>query len=271
MPVGAESPERGGARRRRDLPRAEEGPRQGRAEHRRRRRGRLRAEPALGHGGARLHHESRSRPPATSRARTSSSRSTAPRPSTSPSGVYDMKGEGKKRDSGGERRLSRRARRRLSDHLDRGRHVRGRLGRLEAPDREARRPLPAGRRRPLRHQHRAARRRDRQGGRQLDPGQGEPDRLADRDAGRRRDGAPRRLHRGDVAPLGRDRGRDDRRPRGRDQLRADQDRLARRARTGWRSTTSSSASRRTSATPRSMPGARSSGADGRRARPRGST
>ena len=40
-------------------------------------------------------------------------------------------------------------------------------------------------------------------------------------------GAARRLHRGDVAPLGRDRGRDDRRPRGRDQLRADQDRQPR--------------------------------------------
>ena len=35
-----------------------------------------------------------------------------------------------------------------------------------------------------------------------------------------------RLHRGDVAPVGRDRGCDDRRPGGRDQLRADQDRLA---------------------------------------------
>ncbi len=37
----------------------------------------------------------------------------------------------------------------------------------------------------------------------------------------------RRLHRGDEPPLGRDRGRDDRRPRGRHQLRPDQDRLAR--------------------------------------------
>ena len=70
------------------------------------------------------------------------------------SGVYDMKGEGQKRSLRRERRLPRRPRRRLPDHLDRGRHVRGRLGRLEAPDREARRPLPAGRRRPLRHQHR---------------------------------------------------------------------------------------------------------------------
>ena len=78
-------------------------------------------------------------------------------------GYYDMKGEGKKRGAGGERRLPRGARRRLPDRLDRGRHGRGRLGGLEAPDREARRPLPAGRGRPLRHQHCAAVGRDRKG------------------------------------------------------------------------------------------------------------
>ena len=43
---------------------------------------------------------------------------------------------------------------------------------------------------------------------------------------RDRDGARGRLHRGHVAPLGRDRGHDDRRPRGGDRLRADQDRRA---------------------------------------------
>ena len=47
-----------------------------------------------------------------------------------------------------------------------------------------------------------------------------------RDPGRRRYGPPRRLHRGDEPPLGRDRGLDHRRPRRRHQLRADQDRLA---------------------------------------------
>ena len=61
---------------------------------------------------------------------------------------------------------------------------------------------------------------------QLDPDQGQPDRHADRDAGRGRDGAQGRLHRGDVASLGRDRGFDHRRSRGRHQLRTDQDRLA---------------------------------------------
>ena len=48
----------------------------------------------------------------------------------------------------------------------------------------------------------------------------------ERDAGRRRYGAPRGLYRRDVASVGRDRGFDHRRPRGRDQLRTDQDRLA---------------------------------------------
>ena len=86
--------------------------------------------------------------------------------------------------------------------------------------------VPAGRRRPVRHQRRAAQRRHRAGHRQFDPGQGQPDRHADRDAGRGRDRAQGRLHRGDVAPLRRDRGRHHRRPRGRHQLRADQDRLA---------------------------------------------
>ena len=62
--------------------------------------------------------------------------------------------------------------------------------------------------------------------RQFDPDQGQPDRHADRDARRRRDGAQGRLHRGDVASLGRDRGFDHRRSRRRHQLRADQDRLA---------------------------------------------
>ncbi len=61
---------------------------------------------------------------------------------------------------------------------------------------------------------------------ELDPGQGQPDRHAHRSARRGRDGAQGRLHRRDVASLRRDRGFDDRRPRGRDQLRADQDRIA---------------------------------------------
>ena len=67
------------------------------------------------------------------------------------------------------------------------------------------------------------------------------------------DGARGRLHGGHVAPLGRDRGHDDRRPRRRDRLRPDQDRRARRARTAWRSTTSCCGSRRRSAPTPSSP------------------
>ena len=71
----------------------------------------------------------------------------------------------------------------------------------------------------LRRGHRA-------GGRQLDPGQGQPDRHPDRDPGGDPHGARRRLHDGHLAPLGRDRGHDDRRPGGRDRRRPDQDRRA---------------------------------------------
>ena len=62
--------------------------------------------------------------------------------------------------------------------------------------------------------------------RQRDPDQGQPDRHPDRDARRGRDGAQGRLPRGDLAPLGRDRGHHHRRPGGGDGRRPDQDRLA---------------------------------------------
>ena len=158
MPVGAETLSRGGPHRRRGVPRAEEGPRQGRPQHRGRRRGRLRAEPLLDDRSARLRDEERSRPPASSPARTSTSRSTAPRPSTSEGGVYDMQGEGKKRAPEEnadylaglvdaypivsiEDGMS-------EDDWDGWKLLTEKLGR----------PLPARRRRPLRHQHRPARR-----------------------------------------------------------------------------------------------------------------
>ena len=94
-------------------------------------------------------------------------------------------------------------------------------------DRPARRDAPAGRRRPVRHQPRPAAGRDRPRAGQLAPRQGQPDRHPDRDARRRRDGAPRALHLRDEPPFGRDRGLDHCRPRGGDQLRADQDRQPR--------------------------------------------
>ncbi len=97
-------------------------------------------------------------------------------------GNYVYEGEKKTPRPEDPGEISRQTRRRLSDHLDRGRHGRGRLGWLEASHRSLRREGAAGRRRSLRHQLGAAARRHPHGRRQLDPGQGQPDRLADRDA-----------------------------------------------------------------------------------------
>ena len=72
----------------------------------------------------------------------------------------------------------------------------------------------------LRGRHQARRR-------QLAAGEGQPDRHAVGDAGRRRHGPPRRLHHDVLAPLGRDRGHHDRRPRRRRELGSDQERRAR--------------------------------------------
>ena len=111
-------------------------------------------------------------------------------------------------------------------------------------DRGARRQGAARRRRPLRHQRRAPRRGIDGGHGQLDPDQGEPDWDADRDARGGPDGAPA----GYTAVMShrsrRDRGHHHRRPRGGAGRGPDQDRLARPAATGWPSTTSSCASRR---------------------------
>ena len=115
----------------------------------------------------------------------------------------------------------------LSDRLDRGRHGRGRFGRLEAFDGASRQDDSACRRRQFRHQCRAAQRGHQAGRRQFAAREGQSDRHADRDAGRRRYGASRRLHLGDLASLRRDGGFDDRRHRRRDERRPDQDRLAR--------------------------------------------
>ena len=142
-------------------------------------------------------------------------------------GAYRMEGEGQTPHRRGDGRLSRRARRGLSDRLDRGRHGRGRLDGWKALTDRLGDTRPAGRRRPVRHQPKRLAMGIEQRPRQFDPGQGQPDRHPDRDAGGGRDRPSRRLHRGDVAPLGRDRGHHHRRPRGRHQLRADQDRQPR--------------------------------------------
>ena len=218
-----------------------------RPQHQRRRRGRLRAEPQIGRGGARLHRQvdregrlqaGRGRLPR---------RSTAPRPSTSraASTTWTARARRCRRDDNAKF---------LAGLVDKFPIISIEDGMAE-DDWDGWKALTDALGRQVQlvgddlFVTNTERLRDgiEHGRRQLDPGQGQPDRHADRDARRRRDGAPRRLHRGDVAPLRRDRGLDHRRPRGRHQLRPDQDRLARPAPTASPSTTSSSASRRSSA------------------------
>ena len=66
----------------------------------------------------------------------------------------------------------------------------------------ARQPRAARRRRPVRHEHRAARDGDRPRRGELGPHQGQPDRHADRDARHGRAGDAVELHERDVAPIG---------------------------------------------------------------------
>ena len=93
--------------------------------------------------------------------------------------------------------------------------------------------------------------------RQRDPRQGQPDRLAHRDARRDRARAAERLRHDHLAPLRRDRGRDDRRPRRRHEQRARSRPARPHAPTAPRSTTSCCASRISSASrPSSRAGTR---------------
>ena len=139
-------------------------------------------------------------------------------------GKYQLAGEGKALDAAGMVRYYADLVAPLSDRLDRGRLRRGRLGRLEAADRDAGRQDPAGRRRHFRDQPGAPAPRHRRAvanailvkvnqiGTLTETL--ETVEMAHR-AGWRAVMSP---------PLGRDRGLDHRRPRGGDQLRADQDR-----------------------------------------------
>ena len=207
---------------------AEEGAARRRPQHQCRRRGRLRAEPEIGRGGAGLHHAAPARPPATGPARTSPSRSTAPAPSSSRTATYDLEGEGKRFDAAGMVDYLGDTLRPLPDRVHRGWLRRGRLGRLEAADRRARRQGPARGRRSVRHQHRsgcgAASRRGTANSILVKVNQIgtlsetlEAIELAQR-AG---------YHHGDEPSVGRDRGQHHRRPRGGHQLRPDQDRQPR--------------------------------------------
>src|SRR5438552_1949142 len=112
----------------------------------------------------------------------------------------------------------------LAHRLHRGRHGRGRLGRLAPAHRASRWPDPARRRRHLRHQRRATARGLRAPCCERAVGETEPDRDIERDGrgGRARGGA--RVHDGDQPPQRRDRGHDHRRPCGRVERRPDQGR-----------------------------------------------
>ena len=116
------------------------------------------------------------------------------------------------------------------------------------------RPRAARRRRHLRDQPGDPQARHRRGRRQRDPRQAEPDRHGHRDARLRRDGARRRLRERHLAPLGRDRGHDDRRPRRRRPTPARSRPARRAAPTASRSTTSCCGSRRSSARAAATPG-----------------
>ncbi len=83
--------------------------------------------------------------------------------------------------------------------------------------------MPARGRRCVRHQHCPAIPRHQGGDRQFDPGQGQSDWHAHRNAGSGGDGAQGCIYRGHVTSLRRNRGLDHRRPRGCNELRADQD------------------------------------------------
>ena len=170
-------------------------------------------------------------------------------------GKYDLAGEGAQLLVGRVRRLPRRPVRPLPDRLDRGRHGRGRLGRLGRAHRTSSAsacsssattcssPTPSG---------------SRTG---IELGVANSILVKVNQIGTLTEtldtmalAVAQRLHVGDVAPQRRDRGRHDRRPRGRDQLRPDQDRRAGPRATGSRSTTSCCASRRSSARAPRIPG-----------------
>ena len=228
MPVGAAVVPRGAALGRRDLPHAEEGAPRPRA-----------CPPPSATRAASPRTWPATRTPSRSSSRRSSRPATRPAtdiaialdPATSElyrDGAYHLTGEGKVLSQRRLRRLLGPPRRHLPDRVDRGRHGRGRLGRLEGAHRRRRRPGAARRRRPVRHQRPAGSQMGIERGRRqqravkvnqigtltetLDTVE-----LAD----------PARLHQRDEPPLGRDRGRDHRRPRRRHELRPDQDRRAR--------------------------------------------
>ena len=163
VPVGAEIVRRRAAHGRGGLSLAQEGAREAQAGDRRRRRRRLRAGPRERRGSAqgdpRGDRGGRLRAGEGDRARARLSR----RASCTTDGIVHLQEERRRQDATRrDGRALHEVARRVSDRLDRGRPGRGRLGWLDEADGRARRPLPARRRRPLRHQHRASRARHRE-------------------------------------------------------------------------------------------------------------
>ena len=154
MPVGAATLRGRRAHGLGDLPHPAQGPQGCRPHHQRRRRGRLRAQPQVGRGGARLHHEvDRGGGLQAGRGRGAGARLRGHRVLQERQVPAGRRGQVARRRRHGQ--VPGQPGRPLSHRLDRGRHVRGRLAGLEGAHRGARRQMPAGGRRPVRHQHRA--------------------------------------------------------------------------------------------------------------------
>ena len=143
-------------------------------------------------------------------------------------GKYVFEGEGKTRGPRRAGRLPRRAGAKYPDRLDRGRHGGRRLGRLEGAHRRDRRPSASSSATTSSSPTPSA------SPKGIERGVANSILVKVNQIGTLTEtldavemAHQRRLHRGHVAPLRRDRGRDHRRPRRRDQLRPDQDRLAR--------------------------------------------
>ncbi|CAA9535941.1 MAG: Enolase, partial [uncultured Solirubrobacteraceae bacterium] len=144
--------QRGPAHGRRGLPPPQEDAGRARHEHRGGRRGRLRAGPRVQRGRARAAR--RGDPLRRLRAGRRRRHRPGPRherdPLRGPLQPREREPRALRRRDG---RLLGRPRLSLPDRLDRGRHGRGGLGRLEVAHPARRRPRPARRRRPLRHEH----------------------------------------------------------------------------------------------------------------------
>ena len=177
MPLGVAFACGGSARRLGNLPHAARRAQSRRPQHQCGRRGRLCAQSAVGRGRARFrprgHREGRlpGRRRGGDRARSGGERVLQGR-------RLRLRRRGQDPLDRPAGRLSRRTDQALSDRIDRRRHGRGRLRRLEEADAKDRRSLPARRRRYFRHQRGAAFGRHQERHRQFDPDQGQPDRHA---------------------------------------------------------------------------------------------